>query len=102
MFQCLLAFLNEVVSFSIASMASSTALIHLPLMIRGLHILTLFCFLAGSCSQDGGTFFLSWLNFSYSPLHLLQGTLIIMIKILLVPTPNMLGVCYLDLQEVQI
>ncbi len=102
MFQRLLAFLNEVVSFSIASMASSNALVHLPLMVKGLHLLTLFCFLASSCSQDGGTFFLSWLSSSYSPLCLLQGTLIIMIKIPLVPTPNMLGVCYLDLQEVQI
>jgi hypothetical protein len=79
MFQCLLAFLNEVVSFSIASMASSNALVHLPLMIRGLHLLTFFCFLVNSCSQDGGTFLLSWLSSSCSPLHPLQGTLIIMI-----------------------
>ncbi len=56
-FQCLLAFLNEIVPFSIASMASSKAsLVHLPLVIRGLHLLIFFCFLVGSCSKDGGTF----------------------------------------------
>jgi hypothetical protein len=49
MFECLLAFLNEVVPFSITSMASSNAsLVHLPLVIRGFHLLTLFCFLISS------------------------------------------------------
>ncbi len=46
MFQCLLAFFNEVVSFSTASMASSNvSLVHLLLVIKGLHLLTFFCFL---------------------------------------------------------
>jgi hypothetical protein len=46
MFQCLLAFLNEVVPFSTAPMGSSNALlVDLPLMIKGLHLLLLFCFL---------------------------------------------------------
>jgi hypothetical protein len=60
MFQCLLAFLNEVVPFSIASMASSNAsLVYLPLVIKGSHLLTFLYFLASSCLQDGGTFSLS-------------------------------------------
>ncbi len=43
MFQCILAFLNKVVLFSIASMASSNvSLIHLPLVIRRLHLLLFF------------------------------------------------------------
>jgi hypothetical protein len=80
MFQCLLAFLNEVVPLSIASMASSNAsLVHLPLVIRGLHLLTFYNFLVGSCSKDGGTFSLLWLGWSCNPLCFIQGTLIIMI-----------------------
>jgi len=68
MFLCLLAFLNEVVPFSIAFMASSNvSLVHLPLVIRGLHLLTLLCFLVGSYPKDGGTFSLAW--------FLLQSTL---------------------------
>jgi hypothetical protein len=79
MFECLLAFLNEVVPFSIASMAFSNAsLVHLALVIRGLHLLTLLCFLVVSYPKDGGTFSLSWLGSSYNSLHLLQGILIIM------------------------
>jgi hypothetical protein len=79
MFQCLLAFLNEVVPFSIASVASSnTSLVHLPPVIRGLHLLTILYFLIGSCPKNGGTFSLSWLGSSCNPLRLLQGTLIIM------------------------
>ncbi len=47
MFQCLLAFLNEVVPFSIASIASFNAsLVHLPLVIRILHLLIFFVFLS--------------------------------------------------------
>jgi len=43
MFECILAFLNKVVLFSIASMASSNvSLIHLPLVIRRLHLLLFF------------------------------------------------------------
>jgi len=80
MFQCLLAFLNEVVPFSIAFMASSNvSLVHLFLVIKGLHLLTLLCFLASSYSQDGWTFSLSWLDSYYNPLRLLWSTLIIMI-----------------------
>jgi len=72
MFQCLLAFLNEVVPFSIPSIASSNvSLVHLPLVIRGLHLLTFLYFLVGSYPQDGGTFSLSWLNSSCSPRRLL-------------------------------
>ncbi len=57
MFQCLLAFFNEVFPFSIASMASSNAsLVHLLLVIKKLHLFTLLGFLVGSYSQDGGTF----------------------------------------------
>ncbi len=63
MFQCLLAFLNEVVPFSIASIASSNVLlVHLLLVIRRLHLLIFFCFFVGSCPKDGGTFSLSWLG----------------------------------------
>jgi hypothetical protein len=59
MFQCLFAFLNEVVPFSTTSMASSnTSLVHLPLVIRGLHLLTFFYFLTSPYLEDGGTFFL--------------------------------------------
>jgi len=80
MFHYLLAFLNEVVPFSIASMASSNAsLVHLFQVIRGLHLLIFLCFLVGSCLQDGGTFSLSWLGSSCIPLCFLWGTLIIMI-----------------------
>jgi hypothetical protein len=80
MLHYLFAFLDEVVPFSIASMASSNAsLVHLPLVIRGLHLLTFLCFLASSYPQDGGTFSLSWLSSSYSPLCFLWGTLITMI-----------------------
>ncbi len=60
MFQCLFTFLNEVVPFSTTYMASSNvSLVHLPLMIKGLHLLTLLCFLIGPCLEDGETFFLS-------------------------------------------
>ncbi len=60
MFQCLFAFLNEVIQFSITSMASSNVLlVHLPLVIRGLHLLTFFCFLIGPYLENGGTFSLS-------------------------------------------
>jgi hypothetical protein len=46
MFQCLFAFFNEVVPLSIASIASfNVSLIHLPLVIRGLHLLIIFVFL---------------------------------------------------------
>jgi hypothetical protein len=80
MFQCLLAFLNEVVPFLIASMAFSNAsLVHMPLVIRGPQLLTFLCFLVDSCLQDGGTFSLSWFGSSCNPLRLLQNTLIIMI-----------------------
>jgi hypothetical protein len=57
MFQCLFAFLNEIVPFSISSMAfSNVSLVHLPLVIKGLHLLTLLCFLVGFCPKDGGHF----------------------------------------------
>ncbi len=64
MFQCLLAFFNEVVFFSTTSMASSNAwLLHLPLMLIGFDLLILHCFVVGSCDlEDGGTFPLFWLG----------------------------------------
>jgi hypothetical protein len=80
MFQCVLAFFNEVVPFSITSMTSSNAsLVDLPLLIKRLHLSTSFYFLVDYCSQDGGTSSLSWLSSSYNPLRLLRGTLMIMI-----------------------
>jgi hypothetical protein len=39
--------------------SSNVSLVHLPLMIKGLHLLTLLCFLIGPCLEDGETFFLS-------------------------------------------
>jgi hypothetical protein len=72
MFQCLFTFFNEVVPFSTICMASSNVLlVHLLLIIRWLHLLTLLCFLIDPCLEDGETFFLSWLGWSYNPLHLL-------------------------------
>jgi hypothetical protein len=79
MFQCLFDFFNEIVPFSTASMASSNvSLVHLPLVIRGLHLLIFFCFLIDFCPKNGGTFSLSWLSSFYNPLFFLRGTLIIM------------------------
>jgi len=44
-------------------MASSNAsLVHLPLVIKGLHLLTLLSFLASSYPKHGGTFSLFWLG----------------------------------------
>jgi hypothetical protein len=59
MLQCLLAFLDEIIPLSIASMASSSAsLIHLLLMLSTmLHLLSVLCFLVGFCAKDGETFF---------------------------------------------
>jgi len=72
MFQCLLAFLNDIVPFSITSIVSSNVLlVHLLLMIKRLHLLTFFNFLVGSYPKDGGTFSLFWLGSSYNSLHLL-------------------------------
>jgi hypothetical protein len=80
MFQCLLAFFNEVVPFSIASMASSNAsLVHLPLVIKRPHLLTLLYFLVGFYPQDGVTLSLFRLDSSCIPLCRLQNTLIVMI-----------------------
>jgi uncharacterized protein involved in cysteine biosynthesis len=57
MFQCLLAFLNEVVPFSITSIASFNAsLVHLLLVIRRLHLLIFFCFLIGPIQKMVGHF----------------------------------------------
>jgi hypothetical protein len=57
MFQCLLAFLNEVVPFSIASITSSNAsLIHFPLVIKRLHLFIYFCFLIGPIQKTVGHF----------------------------------------------
>ncbi len=73
MFQCLLAFLNEVVLLSTTSMASSNAQVfHLLLMMIGLDLLTFRCFIAGSCDlEDGRIFSLSWMGWSSNPFHLL-------------------------------
>jgi hypothetical protein len=61
MFQCLIAFFNKVVPFSNISTASSNAsLVHLPLVIRRLHLLTFFFFFASYYPKDGGTLFLYW------------------------------------------
>ncbi len=80
MFYCLFTSLNEIVPFSTTSMASSNVLlVYLPLMIRRLHLLTLLCFLIGPCLEDGETFSLSWLGWSYNPRHLLWITFNIMI-----------------------
>jgi len=44
-------------------MASSNAsLVHLPLVIKGIHLLTLLFFLTSSYPKHGGTFSLSWLG----------------------------------------
>jgi len=61
MFKCLLAFLNEVIPFSNASMASSNAWVfHLPLVLIGLDLFTFCCFIVGSYDpKDGATFSLS-------------------------------------------
>jgi uncharacterized protein involved in cysteine biosynthesis len=57
MFQCIFAFLNEVVPFSITSIASSNAsLVHLPLMIRRLHLLLLLLFLISPIQNMVGHF----------------------------------------------
>ncbi len=49
MFQCLLVCLNDVLPLSITSMAFSNAsLVHLPLMLTMMHLLTLRCFFLGS------------------------------------------------------
>jgi len=64
MFQCLFAFLNEVVPFSTTSMAFSNAwLLHLLLVLIGLDLLTFHYFVVSSCDlENGGTFSLFWLG----------------------------------------
>ncbi len=61
MFQCLLAFFNEVIILSTASMASSNAWVfHLLLLLIGLDLLTFHCFVVGSYDlEDGEAFSLS-------------------------------------------
>ncbi len=50
MFQCLFAFLNEVVPLSITSMAFSNAwVLHLLLVLIGLDLLIICCFVTSSC-----------------------------------------------------
>jgi hypothetical protein len=73
MFQCLLAFLNEIIPPSITSMASSSfSLVHLPLVLSTiLHLLWFLCFLVCSYVKDGGTFSLSCVGYFCSPFHLL-------------------------------
>jgi hypothetical protein len=100
MFQCLIAFFNEVGPFLNTSMASSIAsLVHLPVVIRRLHLLTLVSFLTNFYPKDGGTIYLSWFGsfeeFTLLPMkhtdhHDLN-------PLSPNPTSNRLGVCYLAL-----
>jgi hypothetical protein len=70
MFQCQVAFLNEIIPFSIASMASSNAsLIHLPLVITRFHLIFFFYFRGNFCPKDRRTFILSWLGLAPPVIH---------------------------------
>jgi hypothetical protein len=63
MFQCFIIFPNDVVPFSIASMAFSKAtLVHLPLVLTGLHLLTFFFV---GFDLGGGTLSLSYVGLSF-------------------------------------
>jgi len=81
MFQCIVAFLDEIIPPSIASMASSSvSLVHLPLVLSiVLHLLSLICFLVGFCVEGGETFSLSCVACYCCQFHLLWGTFNIMI-----------------------
>jgi hypothetical protein len=57
MLHYLFALLKDIVPFSTASMVSSNySLVHLPLMIKRLNLLTFLCFFVGVCLENGGTF----------------------------------------------
>jgi hypothetical protein len=80
MFHYLFALFKYSVPFSTTSLASSNcSLVHLPLVIKGLQLLTFLCVFVGYCLKHGGTFSWFWLGWSCNLVHLLWSTLIIMI-----------------------